>query len=173
MPQIVWTARPDGYIDYYNERWYEYTGFARGQYGQSSWAPILHPDDLQRCIDTYFGCIRTQQPYQIEYRFRDARSGGYRWFMGRALPIRDERGRVTRWFGTCTDIDDAKKVAESLRESNELLSRFNRLAVDRELRMIELKKEVNGLCRQCGEAPRYLLKSEADRQSDPGVVTTS
>jgi PAS domain S-box-containing protein len=112
MPQIVWAARPDGHIDYYNERWYEYTGFPRGGYGQQGWEPILHPDDVRRCLDTYVGCIQAGTPYQIEYRFRDRRTGGYRWFLGRAVPVRDERGAVIRWFGTCTDIDDTKRAEQ-------------------------------------------------------------
>ena len=113
MPQIVWTARADGYIDYYNQRWYEYTGFAE-QYGQESWEPILHPDDVARCVTTYFGCVRSGEPYQIEYRFKDRFRGGYRWFMGRALPIRNESGEILRWFGTCTDIDKQKRLEEEL-----------------------------------------------------------
>jgi PAS domain S-box-containing protein len=115
MPQIVWTARPNGYIDYFNERWYEYTGFPRGEYGQESWEPILHPDDVGRCVDTYFRCVKAGEPYQIEHRFKDRNTGGHRWFLGRALPVRDEQGRVVRWFGTCTDIDDTKKAGERLR----------------------------------------------------------
>jgi PAS domain S-box-containing protein len=124
MPQIVWTAQPDGFIDYYNERWYEYTGFPRDEFGQSSWEPILHPDDVQRCVDTYFGCIKAEQPYQIEYRFKDRRSGGYRWFLGRAMPVRDEQGRVVRWFGTCTDIDDTKRAEETLKEADRRKDEF-------------------------------------------------
>ncbi len=112
MPQIVWAARPDGYVDYYNERWYEYTGFPRGEYGQSSWEAILHPDDRQRSVETYFDCIRSEKPYQIEYRFKDRRTGGYRWFLGRAAPVRDPAGQVVRWFGTCTDIDDTKRAEQ-------------------------------------------------------------
>ncbi len=114
MPQIAWAARPDGYIDYYNERWYEFTGVSRHEFGQSSWEPMLHPDDVQRCVDTYFGCIRSGKPYRIEYRFQDRASGGYRWFLGQALPVRDERGEITRWFGTCTEIDDQKRAEEKL-----------------------------------------------------------
>jgi PAS domain S-box-containing protein len=121
MPQIVWTAQPDGYLDYYNERWYEYTGFPRGEYGQPSWEPILHPDDVRRCVDTYFGCIRAERPYQIEYRFKDRTTGGYRWFLGRAMPVRDEHGKVVHWFGTCTDIDDTKRVEEDLARQSERL----------------------------------------------------
>jgi PAS domain S-box-containing protein len=123
MPQIVWAARPDGYIDYYNQRWYEYTGFAEG-YGQESWQPILHPDDVQRCVETYFECIRAGEPYQIEYRFKDRFKGGYRWFMGRALPIKNEDGRIVRWFGTCTDIDDVKQAEETLKEVDRRKNEF-------------------------------------------------
>ncbi len=114
MPQIVWTARPDGYIDYYNERWYEFTGFPRNEFGQSSWEPILHPDDVQRCVETYFGCVREGKAYQIEYRFKDRARDGYRWFMGRGLPIRDDCGEIHKWVGTCTDIDDQKRGNERL-----------------------------------------------------------
>lgn len=126
MPQMVWAARPDGYIDYYNERWYEYTGFPRDEYGQQSWQAILHPDDVERCIKVYFGCIQAETPYQIEYRFKDGRSGGYRWFLGRAIPVRDESDRIVRWFGTCTDIDDTKKLQEELSHTAAKLSEADR-----------------------------------------------
>jgi PAS domain S-box-containing protein len=118
MPQIVWAAQPDGSLDYYNERWYEYTGFPRGESGRQSWEAVLHADDVQRCVNTYFGCIKAERPYQIEHRFKDRRTGGYRWFLGRAVPVRDEQGKVVRWFGTCTDIDDTKRAEEALREAN-------------------------------------------------------
>jgi PAS domain S-box-containing protein len=124
LPQIVWTARPDGFIDYYNERWYEFTGFPRGEYGEASWKPILHPDDAERCVETYFGCIRSGQLYQIEYRFKDRSTGGYRWFLGRAYPVRDEEGRIVRWFGTCTDIDDTKRAEEALKEADRRKDEF-------------------------------------------------
>lgn len=116
MPPIVWTARPDGYVDYYNERWYEFTGFPRNEFGDSSWMPLLHPDDLQRTADAYYACIRDGAPYEVEFRLRDRSTGGYRWFMGRALPIRDERGAILRWFGSSTDIDASKRSEEIVRE---------------------------------------------------------
>jgi len=117
MPQIVWAARPDGYVDYLNRRWYEYTGFPRGEPGESSAQRILHPDDLERWRDTYFACLREERPFQMEHRFEDPRAGGYRWFLGRAEPIRDETGRLIRWFGTCTDIDDQKRAEERLEKT--------------------------------------------------------
>ncbi len=114
MPQIVWTARPDGYIDYYNERWYAFTGFPRGEGGDTSWKPILHPDDLEHCYTTWYNSVRTGDSYQIEYRFKDHKNGGYRWFLGRAVPVYDEDGKILKWFGTCTDITEHKEDEEIL-----------------------------------------------------------
>ncbi len=119
MPQIVFAARPDGSTDYLNERWYEFTGLARGAFGQESWEPVLHPDDRRRSVDAYFACIQAGRPFQIEHRFNDRRTGGYRWFLSRAVPVRDEAGRVVRWFGTCTDIDDMKRAAEEVERQRE------------------------------------------------------
>ena len=119
MPQIVWTALPDGRIDYYNERWYEYTGMPRGCDGDASWTPILHPEDRPRCLELWYRSVRTGEPFQMEYRFLDRRGGGYRWHLGRALPVRGRDGAVVRWFGTCTDIDRQKRVEEELRVLNE------------------------------------------------------
>lgn len=115
MPQIVWAAKPDGTVDYYNRRWYEFSGAPEGpDHTLEDWKRVLHPDDVERCVDTYFRCIRNGAPYEIEHRFKDHRTGGYRWFLGRATAVRDETGRVMRWFGTCTDIDDQKRAEERL-----------------------------------------------------------
>lgn len=124
MPQIVWAARPDGYVDYFNRRWYEFTGFPEGQSGDESWMPILHADDLQRCLDQWYTAVRSGTGYEIEYRFKDRRSGGYRWQLGRALPVRDAAGQIVRWFGTCTDIDDQKRIAEALRAADRRKDEF-------------------------------------------------
>jgi PAS domain S-box-containing protein len=121
MPQIVWMARPDGYVDYYNQRWYDFTGAVKGQGGDESWLPILHPSDAQLCLDTWYASVRSGQLYEIQYRFRDHRSGEYRWHLGRALPIRDADGQILRWFGTCTDIHDHKQTAAAIRQLNATL----------------------------------------------------
>lgn len=110
MPQIVWVTRPDGYHEYYNRRWYEYTGLTAEESIGSSWNNPLHPADRQLSIDRWNHSLQTGEPYEIEYRFR-SQAGDYRWFLGRALPVRDEAGQIIRWFGTCTDIDDAKRTA--------------------------------------------------------------
>ena len=124
MPQIVWTARPDGHIDYYNERWYQFSGFNREEFGGMNWEPILHPDDAQHCSETWYGSVRSEQPFRIECRFWDRRESRWRWFMGRALPVRDAGGSVVKWFGSCTDIDEQKRVEDELRRANEDLEQF-------------------------------------------------
>jgi PAS domain S-box-containing protein len=124
MPQIVWSARPDGHIDYCNERSYELTGLKRKSGRDPSWEPVLHPDDLKRWNETWRETVRSGHPLEIEYRFWDRGRGRYCWFLGRALPIRDDSGQVIRWFGTCTDIDYQKKLVDDLRRMNEDLSQF-------------------------------------------------
>lgn len=124
MPQIVWTARPDGYVDYYNERWYEFSGFEHGSFGDNSWEPILHREDVKRCYETWYSSVRSGEPYQIEYRFWDRAENRWRWFMGRALAVRDRRGSIVKWFGSCTDIDEQKRVEEELRRANLGLEQF-------------------------------------------------
>lgn len=120
VPQIVWTANPDGYLDYYNARWFEYTGMTLEQTEGEGWQPALHPDDVERCLRLWANSVQTGEDYEIEYRCKRASDGAYRWHLGRALPIRDEEGRILKWFGTSTDIHD-HKLAED--ERNQLLAR--------------------------------------------------
>ena len=106
IPLVVWTATPDGKLDYYNRQWETYTGYSAEQTKGWGWAPVIHPDDLQRCIDKWTAAYSSGTDYEIEYRFKRAADGAYRWFLGRALPIRDSNGQIIKWFGTGTDIDD-------------------------------------------------------------------
>jgi PAS domain S-box-containing protein len=117
MPQIVWTARPDGHIDYYNKRWYQFTGRPEG--GDVSWRPILHPDDVQPCLDRWYEAVGSGRPFEAEYRFRDRLTDKYRWHLGRALPVVGESGRIVKWFGTSTDIDDRKQAEAALRAARD------------------------------------------------------
>ena len=121
MPDIVWTARPDGCVDYFNRRWYEYTGMPETVSGDSSWAPVLHPDDLTTCSETWHRCTSTGEPYRIEYRLRDHRTGEFRWQLGRALPVRDAQGTIVRWYGTCTDIHELRGTQDALQQAGQLL----------------------------------------------------
>ena len=118
MPQMVWSTLPDGYHDYYNARWYEFTGVPAGSTDGEAWNGMFHPDDQELAWARWRQSLTTGEPYEIEYRLRH-HSGSYRWTLGRALPVRDAQGQITRWIGTCTDIDDAKRNADQ----TEILSR--------------------------------------------------
>lgn len=124
MPQIVWAARPDGYLDYYNRRWYELTGQDEKLGGNESWMPVVHPDDLDRCIELWSGSVATGEPYEVRFRMRLAATGTFRWHLARALPIRDEEGKITRWFGTATDIEDMVGAENALREAADRKDEF-------------------------------------------------
>lgn len=111
MPQMVWSTRPDGFHDYYNARWYEFTGVPEGSTDGEGWNGMFHPEDRESAWSRWRHSLETGEPYEIEYRLRH-RSGQYRWTLGRALPIRDGAGRIIRWIGTCTDIHEQKLISE-------------------------------------------------------------
>lgn len=117
MPQMVWSTLPDGFHDWYNARWYEFTGVPAGSTDGEGWNGMFHPEDQERARVRWRHSLETGEPYEIEYRLRRA-DGMYRWTLGRAMPIRNEAGEITRWFGTCTDIDDLKRMEQG----KELLS---------------------------------------------------
>jgi PAS domain S-box-containing protein len=115
MPLVVWTAGADGMVTYFNRRWYEFSGMQVAASLGDGWGVVIHPDDLQRTIDCWESARRTESQYEIEYRWRHA-DGGYRWWLGRALPVRDEAGRISYWVGTGTDIDEQKRAEDQLRD---------------------------------------------------------
>ncbi|MDF2694977.1 MAG: two-component hybrid sensor and regulator [Labilithrix sp.] len=108
VPQLIWSTLPDGYHDYFNERWYDYTGVPFEQAKGTGWFDYLHPDDRRRTWQAWQHSLMSGEPYQSEFRFR-RHDGEFRWFLARALPARDSSGRVVRWFGGTTDIDDRKR----------------------------------------------------------------
>ncbi|RYG39586.1 PAS domain S-box protein [bacterium] len=122
MAQLVWSTKPNGDHDFFNSKWYDFVGFDPGETdGTEMWNRLLYPEDQGRAAEVWQRCLETGDPYEIEYRFRRY-DGAYRWFLARALPIRDDDGRIVRWFGTCTDIHAQKETLENLaRESGRLL----------------------------------------------------
>ncbi len=112
MPQMVWAARPDGHLDYYNQRWLDYTAMPPDAADDDSWERTLHPDDVPTAHQIWSRSVHTGEPYETEYRCRRASDGAFRWHLGRALPIRDTNSRIVRWFGTATDIHDYKQLQE-------------------------------------------------------------
>lgn len=117
MPQIVWTAQPDGHVEYFNRRWYETYGTAEEERNGVGleWVSLLHPDDVQPTLARWTDCIETGEPYEIQYRFRNRETDTYRWHLGRGLPVRNAAGEITRWYGTCTDIEDQKRAEQTSR----------------------------------------------------------
>jgi diguanylate cyclase (GGDEF)-like protein/PAS domain S-box-containing protein len=115
IPLIVWTAGTDGLTNYINQRWYEMTGTAKGECLGNSWAEFVHPDDLAVCWQKWNDCIHSGETFEIEYRLRD-KDNRYRWFINRAVPLRDASGAIKQWFGSCTDIDDQMRNQQVLEE---------------------------------------------------------
>jgi PAS domain S-box-containing protein len=107
IPQIIWTATPDGTIGYHNSRWYEHTGIGAG----TDWRLAVHPEDRPRVASEWHKALERGVPFELEYRIRRA-DDAYRWFLGRTVPFRDAAGEVVSWFGTATDIDDRKRAEE-------------------------------------------------------------
>jgi PAS domain S-box-containing protein len=121
MPHLVWIARPDGHHVYFNRRWYEELGIGTEQSMGERWMDHLHPEDRERCNKLWRHCVATGEDYHIEYRFRMA-GGDYRWYLGRAVPVRDGQGAIMRWYGSCTDIHDRKREEERQRQTQKLES---------------------------------------------------
>ena len=117
MPQIVWTARADGQVDYFNRQWYEFTDTKPGPITDETWLSVVHPADRSEFAAAWRACVANGRPHEHEARFWSARHAGYRWHLDRGIPVRDEHGGVTRWYGTSTDIDDHKRAEQSLRRS--------------------------------------------------------
>ena len=115
IPQIVWTAGPDGMTTYINQHWYEMTGMPRGDGLGSAWMSVVHPDDRDPCEKKWRQAMQTGETFEIEYRLSDALQG-YRWYLDRAVPLRDSDGAIQQWFGTCTDIHDRMQNQRVLEE---------------------------------------------------------
>ena len=120
IDHMVWATRADGYHDYYNQRWYEFTGVPQGSTDGEGWNDMFHPDDRERAWGRWQRSLETGEPYHIEYRLKH-RSGAYRWVLGRAQPMRGEDGAIVRWFGTCTDIQEIVEARDVLAQGREAL----------------------------------------------------
>lgn len=114
-PQQVWTAKPDGGLDYVSQRVLDYFDCTFEQMLGWGWQHFVHPDDLPRCFENWNRALETGKLYEVEFRLKNAADGVYRWHLGRALPMRDDQGQIVNWFGTNTDIDDYKRTEEMLR----------------------------------------------------------
>jgi PAS domain S-box-containing protein len=113
IPQLSWIARPDGYREYYNKQWFDFTGSSPEESVGDGWQKLVHPEDKERVIAAWEHSYKTGEKYEVEYRLYHAPSNSYRWFIGRALPYRDDSGKIVNWYGTSTDIHEQKRTAET------------------------------------------------------------
>jgi PAS domain S-box-containing protein len=121
MPQQVWTATPDGQLDYVNDQVAAYAGQPVASLLGEGWAMMLHPDDVAPTVEKWRVALAAGTPYEVTFRLRRSEDASYRWHMGRALPVRDAAGRVVRWYGTNTDVHERATVERALQDANEQL----------------------------------------------------
>ncbi len=126
IPQLAWMADPDASIFWYNQRWYDYTGTTLDQIRGRAWRSLVHPDHVIEVMAGIERCWGMDEPWEDTFPLR-GKDGSYRWFLSRALPIRDANGSVVRWFGTNTDITERKQAEEALVKA-ERMAAMGRLA---------------------------------------------
>ena len=123
MPQKIFTARPDGYIDYVNRQWLDFSGLPTGQLLGQNWAQIVHPDDVEDNVALWRHSVETGEPVHLEHRVRRA-DGKYRWHLTRAHAMRDTDGNIVMWIGSATEIHEQKEKEQALRRANDDLQQF-------------------------------------------------
>ncbi|GAB3721286.1 PAS domain-containing sensor histidine kinase [Spirosoma lituiforme] len=116
IAQMTWTNTPDGKMNFFNQRWYDYTGLATEQAAAINWEDVVHPNDLSHTLEAYQKSLTDGTNFVVENRYRRGSDGTYRWHLNRAIPIRDEDGTITVWVGTATDIHEQKELAANLEE---------------------------------------------------------
>ncbi|KAK3114030.1 hypothetical protein LTR53_008069 [Teratosphaeriaceae sp. CCFEE 6253] len=150
IPQMIWRTTPDGSHDYYSDRWYSYTGLTHESSQGLGWLNAFHPDDLEVAKPRWAHSLATGDEYLTEYRCM-SKEGEWRWMLGRAVPMRDEGGKILKWFGTCTDIHEQVLMREAARQTQSSLARViehSKITLwaidrDRKLRLFEGRSMAN------------------------------
>jgi PAS domain S-box-containing protein len=123
LPILAWSTLPDGYVDFLNQRWLDFTGLSAEQAGGFGWSVAVHPDDASMLVEYWQGSLASGSGVDIEARLRRV-DGQYRWFLFRADPLRDDAGAIVKWYGTNIDIDERKRAEEALRNTQAELARI-------------------------------------------------
>jgi PAS domain S-box-containing protein len=158
IPQLVWMAHADGFIHWYNRRWYEYTGTKPDQMEGWGWQSVHDPESLPEVLERWNRSIATGQAFEMEFPLRGA-DGRFRTFLTLAQPLKDSEGRVIQWFGTNTDVDELKRAEEDLRESESRLSGLIESAMDAIITVDEAQRIV--LFNRAAESTFMCQASEA------------
>lgn len=126
IPQVVWTALPDGTLDYYNHYWYNHPTLTREHSQGKNWQAVLHPEDLKTCLRHWAQAVQSGEAYGAEYRFKRPSDGAYHWHAVRVTPFRDQDGSIIKWLGSSTDIEEQKRAEQRERMLSEELERLVR-----------------------------------------------
>jgi PAS domain S-box-containing protein len=132
IPTFAWTALPDGSVDFINHHWVEYTGLSTEKTMGAGWKAAIHPADLPLYVERRRASVASGEPFELEVRFRRAADGEYRWFLSRGVPLRDSGGKIVKWYGTSTDIEDRRRAEherERLRQLEADLAHVNRVSM--------------------------------------------
>src|SRR6266403_5803450 len=129
IPALIHSSLPDGYLDYFNQRWLEYVGVPLEDIQGWKWRASIHPDDVVGIVDKWRACLASGDIFEYEARVRRA-DGEYRWMVHRKVPVRDGSGNIVKWYGSSIDIEDRKQSEEALRESEQRFRDYAETASD-------------------------------------------
>jgi PAS domain S-box-containing protein len=133
IPTFAWTAWPDGSVDFVNRHWSEYSGLSAKESVGTGWEAAVHSADLKRHLEKWRASLPRGEPFEDEVRYRRAADGQYRWFLARAVPLRDQGGKILKWYGISTDIEDRKRAEEERERLRADLAHVNRVSMLGEL----------------------------------------
>jgi len=165
MPTMVWIAGTDGSNEFGNRRWQEYTGLSHERTVGSGWQDAVHPTELKRYWEKWCASLASGEPFENEVRYRRAADGEYRWFLSRAVPLRDEHGKILRWYGVSTDIDDRKRAEQEREQLRADLAHVNRVSILGELAASvshELKQPIAAAMTNAKTCMRWLKRDQPD-----------
>jgi PAS domain S-box-containing protein len=169
IPQMLWSTDADGANDYCNQRMLEYTGLSAEEVRGSGWKKAVHPDDVEKLVEAWKVAVSMGQPFQYEFRWFRVTEGIYRWCITSGLPLRDQRGRIVKWFGTVVDLHDWKQTQQALQTTQMELARVSRMTTMGEL-AASIAHEVNQPLTAVINNSNACRRLLADNKLDPGVL---
>jgi PAS domain S-box-containing protein len=168
IPAMAWTALPNGSNEFVNCRWVEYTGLSVEDTAGSGWTVAVHPEDRQPYLKKWRASLAAGEPFEAEVRFRCAANGEYRWLLARSVPLRDKHGKILRWYGILTDIEDRKRAEQEHERVHQLeveLAHINRVGVMGELAASiahEVNQPLSGVVSNASAGLRWLARDQPE-----------
>jgi PAS domain S-box-containing protein len=168
IPTAAWTALPDGHVQFVNRQWREYTGLSAEASAGTGWQAAVHPEDLDRHADRWRASLSTGAAFESEVRYRRNADGQYRWFLTRAVPVCDEQGKILKWYGISTDVDDRKHAEVERDRQRQLeadLAHMNRVSMMGELAVSlahEIKQPIAAAVTNANTCVRWLRRDSPD-----------